>query len=232
MRVKTFDWCDVQQESNRSNGILTDRKSLDRFLEGVTSDKFKILRRWELCVFFRDRFGPNWKRHVKANCGLNPKDFEREFVRFINPLYGFLWIELYALNLGFVSDCEAGLRNWQASVLRRIGENPPDDPDFDPRLRPLIRATKIKLGDRMASAYKTHPDLVPLVHACRRPFDPLTFAPAWLKQFYPGAPDPSKVLRGRRRLGINRTKRLKNLSSFAFKALVAKYIEAELANPK
>jgi hypothetical protein len=178
-------WCDVQQEVNEAPHavILDSWKRLERFFENWDTDKFKTWRRWELCRFFRAKFGRNWKDHVRQHCGLDGEDFEREFVRFVDPLWGFWMVELYAYGLGFKGDFEASLCRWRAKLQRDLDADPIEDPAFDHRLRPAIRSSRGKNAKKgPKSAYWTHPDLVPLIQACKRPFNPLDYAPSWARK--------------------------------------------------
>lgn len=168
-------------------------------------------------MFFRRKFGPNWKTHVQNNCGLSAHVFDAEFVRFVDPLWGFLWVELYAISLGFTSPCDVALKRWQESVLRNMDASPEDDPNFDHRLRPVIRATSSTAGRKRASAYWTHPDLVPFLEATRRPFNPLTYAPAWLRTEFPSMPHPVKMARGKKAKKVALTEQEKKLSSKAWR---------------
>lgn len=206
------NWCDIQQEVNEApNAIILDsRQRLERFFENWDTDKFRIWRRWELCRFFRAKFGREWKAHVKKHCGLNPEDFTREFINFEEPLWGFWVVELYAYGLGFQSDFEASLCRWRAKLQRQLDEEPFDDPAFDHRLRPAIRAGKSKTAKRGAkNAYWTNPDLVPLIRAMRRPFNPLDYAPAWAKADWSGPATFAATRRGKHRKALkNGEKRL------------------------
>lgn len=166
-------------------------------MEDFTSDKFRIARRFELCVFFRKRFGPNWPDIVRQTCGIDACDYDREFLRFQDPLWAFLAVELYAYRLGFRSTVEAGLRRWQESVLKMLDADPFDEPEFDHRR--LLRASRSRSTKARNSAYKVLPEMVPIVASVGHPFDPMAYLPAWLRRYYPGWPRPKALCRGRLR---------------------------------
>lgn len=134
---------------------------------------------------------------MRQTCGIDARDFDREFIQFRDPLWAFLAVEIYAYGLGFRSVVEDGLRRWQESVLKQLDAEPFDDPKFDHRR--WLRASRSVATKHRNTVFRISPELVPIVAAIGHPFDPMMFAPAWFRTYYPGWALPKALTRGRLR---------------------------------